>query len=82
MKKQVLGWVLRSQVVPDIALYWFVSPDLCSCRDPVEEDLLRRPPTQRHAHPVVQLLLAVEVLLFGKVLRVPQALAARDNGNL
>lgn len=50
--------------------------------DASEEDLLGDAPPQRHAHAVQQLLLGVQVLLFGQVLGVTQALPPRDDGHL
>lgn len=50
--------------------------------DPAEEDLLRDSAPQSHAHAVQQLLLRVQVLLFGQVLRVAQTLPSGDDGHL
>jgi hypothetical protein len=51
-------------------------------RDPVEEQLLRDSAPERHAHPVEELLFRVQVLVFGEVLSVAQALASRDDRHL
>ena len=55
---------------------------LCPCGDAAKEDLLRGPPSQRHAHAVKQLLSCVQMLLLREVLRIPQTLAAGDDGHL
>lgn len=55
---------------------------LRSCGDATEEDLLSDTAAERHAHPVHQLLLGVEVLLFWEVLRVAQTFTTWDDGHL
>lgn len=50
--------------------------------DATKEDLLGDAATERHAHPVQQLLLGVEVLLFGEVLSVAQTFPTWDDGHL
>lgn len=50
--------------------------------DASEEDLLGDPASEGHAHAVQQLLFGVQVLLFGQVLGVTQALPPRDDGHL
>lgn len=55
---------------------------LCSGGDATEEYLLGDTAAERHAHPVQQLLLGVEILLFWKVLGVAQTFTTWDNGHL
>lgn len=50
--------------------------------DLAEEDLLGHAASQHHAHPVEQLLSAVQVLLSGQVLSVTQTLPSGDDGHL
>lgn len=50
--------------------------------DATEEDFFRDAAAERHAHPVQQLLLGVEVLLFREVLSVAQTFTTWDDGHL
>lgn len=47
-----------------------------------EEDLLGDSASQSHTHAVQQLLLGVQVLLFGQVLSVTKTLPSGDDGHL
>lgn len=52
---------------------------LSSGGDPAEEDLLGHTASQHHAHPVEELLLAVQVLFSGQVLSISQTFPPRDD---
>lgn len=55
---------------------------LCSGGNAAKEELLWDTPTQRHAHPVQQLLFSVQVLLFRQILGIAQSLPTWNNGHL
>lgn len=60
----------------------FLQVILCPCGNAAKKDLLRHTSAQRHTHPVQQLLLGVQVLLFRQILGIAQTLPTRDDGHL
>lgn len=60
----------------------FLQVILGSGCDTTEKDLFRHTSTERHTHSVKQLFLRVQILLFGQVLGVSQALTAWNYGYL
>jgi len=74
--------ILRCTYLSICTLCDFFQVILCTCCYPSKEQLFRNPTAQCHAHPIKQLLLAVQVLLFGQILSITQPFAPRYNRNL